>query len=162
MIGRYGRLATTFAMIWIGSLTCAYAQTLEENLRSGFEAGQLPGLHGAIVDFRGERLAEVYFPGEDERWGSKIGVVNHEAHSLHDLRSVTKSVVGLLYGIALSEGQVLGPDQPLYDQFPGYRDLMEEPGRDRILIGHALSMQMGLEWNEDLPYSDPRNSEIAM
>ncbi|WP_346912010.1 hypothetical protein [uncultured Roseibium sp.] len=41
-------------------------------------------------------------------------------------------------------------------------DLMEQPGRDRILVGHALSMQMGLEWNEDLPYSDPRNSEIAM
>jgi CubicO group peptidase (beta-lactamase class C family) len=23
-------------------------------------------------------------------------------------------------------------------------------------------MQMGIEWNEDLPYSDPRNGEIAM
>ena len=162
MIGRFGRLMTAMTMTWTGSMIFAHAQTLEEKLRSGFETGQLPGLHGAIIDFRGERLAEVYFPGKDERWGASIGVVNREAHSLHDLRSVTKSVVGLLYGIALSEGKVPGPDQPLYAQFPGYRDLLEEPGRDRILVGHALSMQMGLEWNEDIPYSDPRNSEVAM
>ena len=34
--------------------------------------------------------------------------------------------------------------------------------RRRILVRHALSMTMGLEWDESLPYTDPRNSEIAM
>jgi len=29
-------------------------------------------------------------------------------------------------------------------------------------VRHALSMQMATEWSEDLPYTDPRNSEIAM
>ncbi len=29
-------------------------------------------------------------------------------------------------------------------------------------MGHALSMSMGTAWNEDLPYTDPNNSEIAM
>ena len=55
-----------------------------------------------------------------------------------------------------------GPDAPLYAQFPQYPDLVAEAGRERILVGHALSMQMGLEWDESLPYTDPRNSEIAM
>lgn len=139
-----------------------HAQSLDQKLQSSFKAGALPGLHGAIIDFRGERLAEVYFPGEDERWGKPLGVRDYGPDTLHDLRSVTKSVVGLLYGIALSEGKVPGPEEPLYTHFPQYPDLLKQPGRDRILVGHALSMQMGLEWNEDLPYSDPRNSEIAM
>ena len=138
------------------------AQSLDQNLKAAFDAGKLPGLHGAIVDFRGERLAEVYFPGEDERWGTPLGRIEHGPGTVHDLRSVTKSVVGLLYGIALNEGKVPAPDAPLYAQFPEYADLSADPERARILVGHALSMQMGLEWNEDLPYTDPRNSEIAM
>jgi|GEM_PF-3154164 len=149
-------------LLLICAILPTHSQFLDEKLQSGFEAGALPGLHGAIIDFRGKRLAEVYFPGKDERWGTPLGVQEHGPATLHDLRSVTKSVVGLLYGIALSQGNVPGPEEPLYASFPQYPDLVNQPGRDRILVGHALSMQMGLDWNEDLPYSDPRNSEIAM
>lgn len=138
------------------------SDTLNQSLQSSFETGDLLGLHSAIIDFQGQRLAEVYFSGEDEAWGAQLGVQQHSETSLHDLRSVTKSVVGLLYGIALAEGKVPAPDQPLYAQFPQYPDLLNETGRERILISHVLSMQMGLEWNEDLPYTDPKNSEIAM
>jgi CubicO group peptidase (beta-lactamase class C family) len=31
-----------------------------------------------------------------------------------------------------------------------------------MTIAHALSMTLGTEWDETLPYTDPRNSEIAM
>lgn len=150
------------SLLWIGTMLPVDAQSLNEQLETSFAAGELPGLHGAIADFQGKRLAEVYFPGEDERWGQPQGLQDHTAASLHDLRSVTKSVVGLLYGIALAEGKVPAPDAPLYVQFPQYPDLLAEPGRELILVRHALSMQMGTEWDEDLPYSDPRNSEIAM
>ena len=82
---------------------------------------------------------------------------------LHDLRSVTKSLVGMLYGIALADGKVPPPEARLYDQFPEYPDLAKQPGRDRITVAHALSMTMGTEWDElTHPYGDPRNSEIAM
>ena len=137
-------------------------QALGQKLKASFDAGDLPGLHGAIVDLRDRRLAEVYFPGADERWGEPIGYRDHGPDTLHDLRSISKSVVGLLYGIALAEGRVPAPEAPLYPHFPQYPDLMHEPGRDRIQIRHVLSMQMGLEWDESLPYNDPRNSEIAM
>jgi CubicO group peptidase (beta-lactamase class C family) len=80
----------------------------------------------------------------------------------HDLRSISKSVVGLLYGIALVEGKVPPPDQPLVDQFPAYKDLFADPQRRRLTVAHALSMTLGTEWNEDLPYTDPRNGEHAM
>ncbi|MCB1417841.1 MAG: serine hydrolase [Notoacmeibacter sp.] len=135
---------------------------LDDRLNAAYTAGELPGLHGVIVQLNEQRLAEDYWPGDDQRWGDPLGTVEHGPDTLHDLRSVTKSVVGLLYGIALAEGKVPAPDTPLYRAFPEYPDLAADPKRKAILVGHALSMQMGLQWNEDLPYTDPGNSEIAM
>ncbi len=135
---------------------------LEARMKQAFARGELPGLHGALVMLRGETLAEVHFPGPDERWGRSLGVREHGPETLHDLRSVTKSITGLLYGIALSEGLVPGLDEPVIDHFPDHADLASDPERRAILVRHVLSMQMGTEWNEDLPYTDPRNSEIAM
>lgn len=143
----------------------AHAQeppVLNDALGEAVKAGRLPGLHAVIVRHEGETLAEAYFPGEDERWGQALGRRAHGPDSLHDIRSVTKSVVGLLYGIALSEGKVPSPEASLLEQFPDYADLAADPMRRAITVGHALSMMMGTEWSEDLPYSDPRNSEIAM
>src|SRR5215472_7973751 len=82
---------------------------------------------------------------------------------LHDLRSVSKSVVGLLYGIALADGNVPPPEGKLYDQFPDYADLAKQSGRDRLTMHHVLSMTLGLEWDEfAIPYGNLRNSENAM
>jgi CubicO group peptidase (beta-lactamase class C family) len=82
---------------------------------------------------------------------------------LHDLRSVSKSVAGLVYGIALAAGKVPPPEAKLYDQFPEYADIAVQPGRDRLTIHHVLSMTLGLEWDElAIPYGDLRNSENAM
>lgn len=158
-----GLLRISFLFLIAAVLTnFAKAQDLNTQLKAAFEKGELPGLHGAMAEYQGKPLAEVYFEGEDERWGQSIGTVKHGPQTLHDLRSVTKSVVGLLYGIALWEGKVPEPSAPLYAQFPEYPDLANDPQRAGILIEHVLSMQMGLEWNEDLPYSDPNNSEVAM
>jgi CubicO group peptidase (beta-lactamase class C family) len=135
---------------------------LQGRLSEAVAAGQLPGVHSALVILKGEILAEVHASARDERWGQPLGRRQHGPKTLHDLRSVTKSIVGLLYGIALDEGLVPGLDDPLLDQFSEYADLASDPGRRRILVHHALSMTMGTQWNEDLPYSDPGNSEIAM
>ncbi len=135
---------------------------LNEKLSEAFAAGELSGLHSVLVIHRGETIAETYFPGKDERWGTPLGEREHGPNTLHDLRSVTKSIVSLLYGIALAEGKVPAVDAPLIEQFPEYQDLAEDPQRRKILVRHALSMQMGTEWNEDMPYTDPRNSEVAM
>ncbi len=135
---------------------------LEARLKKSFTNGELPGLHSALIIHRGETLAEVHFPGEDESWGRALGVRAHGPDTLHDLRSVTKSITSLLYGIALAEGLVPSIDQPVIGQFPGYADLASDPARQAILIRHVLSMRMGTAWNENLPYTDPRNSEIAM
>jgi len=135
---------------------------MEEKLKAAFEAGKLDGLHSVLVLRNGEVFAETYFRGDDYRWGENLGVRTHGPEKRHDLRSVTKSVVSLLYGIALEEGLVPDVDAPLIAQFPDYADLADDPERAKITVGDALSMQMGTAWDESLPYSDPRNSEIAM
>ncbi|WP_310618550.1 serine hydrolase domain-containing protein [Flexibacterium corallicola] len=135
---------------------------LDKQLKAAQATGELQGLHSTIVDLKGQRLAQVYFSGKDERWGTALGERQHGPQTLHDLRSVTKSITGLLYGIALTEGKVPPLSSPLLDHFPEYADLRDGSARERILVEHALSMTMGSQWNENLPYSDPRNSEIVM
>ena len=139
-----------------------WAQYMAERLSAAVEANEIVGFHSTVVMLDGDRIAEAYFQGEDERWGTAIGSVDHGPNTLHDLRSVTKSVVGLLYGIALLEGAVPPLDTPLLDMFPEYADLRDGTRREEITIEDALTMQMGTEWDESLPYTDLRNSEIAM
>ncbi|MEM8730106.1 MAG: serine hydrolase [Pseudomonadota bacterium] len=155
------------AVVTLSLIVCLFApvgrsQTMAEKLGSAVAANELDGLHATVVMLDGERIAEAYFPGEDERWGRPIGLVDHGPQTQHDLRSVTKSVVGLLYGIALSEGAVPPLDTPLLDLFPDYADLRDGSAREAITVEDALTMQMGTDWDESLPYTDPRNSEIAM
>jgi CubicO group peptidase (beta-lactamase class C family) len=124
--------------------------------------GRLRNLHGVVVVRQGRLVFEQYFTGRDERWGSPLGDVTFGPHTLHDVRSITKSIVSLLYGIAHTQGTVGSVDRPVLDAFPEFGDLHTEPARMRILVKHALSMTMGTEWDEDLPYSDPRNGERQM
>ena len=140
----------------------AQANELETKIEVAFEKGQLKGLHSVYVMHKGSVVAESYFSGHDERYGDRLGIRKFDASSLHDLRSITKSIVSLLYGIALSEGLVPDPDRILVDQFPQYEDLVNDSNRRKILIHHTLAMMMGTQWDESLPFTSSQNSEIAM
>jgi len=137
---------------------------IEQRLAELQKGGRVSGLHALLVAKGDRLLLEHYETGEDEEnRGTKVGRVAFGPTVLHDLRSVSKSVVGLLYGIALAEGKVPPPEAKLYAQFPEYADLAAQPGRDRLTIAHVLSMTLGFEWDElTIPYGDPRNSENAM
>ena len=144
------------------SLTEAgFAADTGERLDRLYDSGALPNLHGVVVVRHGKLVLERYYEGADEVWGTPLGTVAFGPEVLHDLRSVSKSVVGLLYGIALAAGQVPAVDTPLVTLFD-YPDLAADPARRKITVQHALTMTLGLDWDESLPYSDPRNSEIAM
>lgn len=138
------------------------ATDLGERLERAVKDGDIHNLHTVFIARQGRRVFEYHGQGPDERWGTPLGTVRFDADSLHDLRSVSKSIVGLLYGIALQRGLVPALDTPLLDAFPAYADLARDERRREIRVVHALNMTLGLEWNEDLPYSDPNNSEIAM
>ena len=139
------------------------AADLDQRFDLARQAGLLPNLHG-VVAARGRQIVfERYLAGTDAALARPLGAIRFGPDTLHDLRSITKSVVGLLYGIALDAGRVPAPPTPLLEQFPDYAELARDPARRRLTVAHALTMTLGTEWDEmSLPYSDPRNSEIAM
>jgi CubicO group peptidase (beta-lactamase class C family) len=130
---------------------------LTESIRAWPELG----VHAILIERAGRLIYEEYFDGFDERWGQSLGRVSMSQESLHDLRSITKSVVSALVGIAVSAGAIQSLDQPVIEWFPEYPDL-NTAERRRVTLAHVLAMTSGLEWNEDVPYTDPGNDEIRM
>jgi CubicO group peptidase (beta-lactamase class C family) len=118
-------------------------------------------IHSVLVVRHGKLVYEQYFAGEDQRYGQPLGVVKFDAQTKHDLRSITKSVTALVLGIEIGKGRIAGVDLPVLAAFPEYADL-RSPEKDRITLRNLLTMSQGLAWDEDRPYSDPRNSEVRM
>ncbi|MQT12126.1 serine hydrolase domain-containing protein [Segnochrobactrum spirostomi] len=139
-----------------------FAPDLAARFGAGIRSGLLHSLHAVVVVRAGRLVLEHYEEAADECWGRPLGRVSFGPDVLHDLRSVTKSVVSLLYGIALARGLVPPPDAPLLAAFPDYGDLAADPARAAWTVRHALTMTLGIEWDEERPYTDPLNSEIAM
>jgi CubicO group peptidase (beta-lactamase class C family) len=145
----------------IAPADAGFAPDLEARLDGLIAEKRAWGLHGVVVVRGGRLVLERYFAGPDWAIVRDLGYVTFGPGTLHDLRSVTKSITGLLYGIALEQGKVPPPDAPLFASFPDYADLAA--GRERLTIHHVLTMTMGTDWDETtVPYSNPANSEIAM
>jgi len=142
----------------------AAAGDFQQRLADAEQNGHVSGLHALLVSKGGSLLFEHYGKGVDEDISRHTGgFVTFGPEVLHDLRSVSKSVVGLAYGIALAGGEVPPPEAKLYEQFPEYADLARQPGREKLNVGHVLNMTLGFEWDElTIPYGTKGNSENAM
>ncbi|MGN9914327.1 serine hydrolase domain-containing protein [Phytohabitans sp. LJ34] len=135
---------------------------MRERLDETIAAGLVEGLHAVVVIHSGQMVLEHYGSGDDYSWNRPLGAVDFGPHTLHDVRSVTKSITALVYGIALGDGLVPEPSAPLLAGFPEYPDLAADPERARLTVEHALTMSLGMEWKEEIPYNSPANAEIAM
>lgn len=89
-------------------------------------------LTSLLVARRGRLLGEAYFRG-----GSADDPVN--------AKSASKSVLSALVGIAIGEGHLDGPEQPVAELLPDDFARLADPRKHRITVGHLLSMQAGLE-----------------
>lgn len=118
-------------------------------------------IHSVLVIRHNRLLFEYYQTGSDQKWGRLLGPVVHRPNVKHDLRSVSKSVVSLLFGIALDRNLISSVDEPVLEFFPKYRSL-RTPAKERILLRHLLTMSSGISWDEKRSYSDPENSERRM
>lgn len=78
---------------------------------------------------------------------------NAAREDLHDVRSVTKSVVSALTGLVIERGDIAGVEDPI----GGYLDTLVsdlEPEKAAITIEHLLNMASGLEWDESGGFGD--------
>lgn len=123
-------------------------------------------VHAVVVARDGKLAFEHYFKGADEIpghiYGRRVETVAFDADTLHDMKSVSKSVASLAVGIAIDRGQIRSVDEPIFSFFPELSDL-RSPEKDRIRLAHVLTMSMGLKWIEATPATgDYDNDEARM
>jgi len=68
----------------------------------------------------------------------------YSADRLHDVASVTKSIMSTLTGIAIEEGVIGGLDAPLASFFPEVTSPSSDPRKARITIRDLVSMSSGI------------------
>jgi CubicO group peptidase (beta-lactamase class C family) len=95
--------------------------------------------YGLLMLRQGELIAEGYFRG-------------YEASRRNNVKSVTKSVLSLLVGIAIEQGHIRGVDQSIEDFFPEYIADDGDVRKRAITVHDLLTMQAGLTWREHLPW----------
>lgn len=123
-------------------------------------------IHAVLAVRGGKLMFERYFSGPDEipgrLYGSRVENVIFDADTLHDMKSVSKSVASLAVGIAIDRGLIKSVNEPIFSFFPELSDL-RSPEKDRIQLVHALTMSMGLKWVEATPATgDDNNDEARM
>lgn len=145
--------------------------------REGLDAARICGLgprlvaeqganpHGVVVVRHGNLVHEAYFAGPDQRWPQQhwnepLIETAHDARTLHDLQSVTKSVTALLVGIARDRGALGQLDTPLSSVFPDY-DELRAPEKARITLRDVLTMRAGLSWRTKPYLAMAREMEAA-
>jgi CubicO group peptidase (beta-lactamase class C family) len=94
------------------------------------QAAKLPRLQALVVARHGSIQAERRFRGP----GLDVPV---------NIKSVSKSIVSALVGIAIAEGKLEGVEQPIAPFFARYRGRVDERF-ERITIGDLLTMRSGL------------------
>jgi CubicO group peptidase (beta-lactamase class C family) len=118
-------------------------------------------VHAVLIARGGKLVFERYFRGSDEIYTRRVANVTFDADTLHDTKSVSKSVASLALGIAIERGLIRSVDEPIFSFFPELSDL-RSPEKERIQLLHALTMSMGLKWVEATPSNDYDNDEVRM
>jgi CubicO group peptidase (beta-lactamase class C family) len=95
-------------------------------------AAELPRLRTLVVGRHGEIVEERRFRGPS-------------LDAPANVKSVSKSVLSALVGIAIAEGHLGGVAQPIAPFFAAHLRADDDARKQEITVGHLLSMQSGLE-----------------
>lgn len=100
-------------------------------LNKAYEAAQKAhNIRSLLVSHNDVLVAEAYFD-------------RYSRDSLDHIRSITKSVMATLIGIAIDQGLITGVDESITTYLG-----QEAKGKEAIKIKHLLTMTSGLQWNE--------------
>lgn len=120
------------------------AQAVDSNIASApswdnvlNQARNLPRLYSLLVSRDGRLLHEYYFNGKT-------------ANDIANVKSVSKSLMSALVGIAIEKGAIDDVNDEIAQFFP--QELSNQPSKAQIQVGHLLSMQSGLETTSNRNY----------
>jgi CubicO group peptidase (beta-lactamase class C family) len=117
-------------------------------------------VHAVLVARGGKLVFERYLRGADEINDRPVANATFDADTLHDMKSVSKSVASLALGVAIDRGLIGNVNEPIFSFFPELSDL-RSPEKERIRLSHALTMSMGLKWVEATPSTGNYNNDEA-
>jgi CubicO group peptidase (beta-lactamase class C family) len=119
-----------------------------QSLDSAIQADAFQKITSVLVARRGKLVHEAYFRGSD-------------AATLRNTRSATKTVTGVLVGIAIDRGWLVGTDAPV---IPFFRDkepfAYPDPRKEKITVEDLLTMSSLLECDDQNEFS--RGNEERM
>lgn len=98
-------------------------------------AANLPNLHAFLVLRNGSLIHEFYAPGKTRA-------------TTHHIRSVTKSILSALVGIAVAQGIIDRLDRPILDYFTDVPLKDSDPRLAQVTVEHLLTMTAGFAWDE--------------
>jgi CubicO group peptidase (beta-lactamase class C family) len=109
-------------------ISAAHIRAMEEDIGSG----QTPKISSVLIARHGKLAYEAYFDGST-------------AAALRDTRSVTKSVTGLLVGIAIDRGLLSGVGARVQKFFPDKEPVLNpHPQKEKITVEDLLTMSSAL------------------
>ena len=86
----------------------------------------------------------------------------YRREGLHTLQSVTKTITSVVIGTAVARNEFPSIDTPVLSFFDVAKVGNVDDRKRRMTIRHLLTMTAGIDWNENLPYADPKNAAVAM
>lgn len=93
-------------------------------------------MHSMLIVRNGKLVMEEYFNGYDRE-------------KRQDLRSVTKSIISLLVGIAIEQGKITSVDDPVAKYLSEFSPALNpDPEKKLITIAHLLTMSSGMDCND--------------
>ncbi len=125
-------------------LSAARLQSMENAIRSG----EFKKITSVLIARHGKLAYEAYFESSD-------------AASLRNTRSATKTITGMLVGIAIEKGLLAGVDAPILRFFPDKKPVRNpDPRKEKITVEDFLTMSSLLECDDDNQFS--RGNEERM
>jgi CubicO group peptidase (beta-lactamase class C family) len=108
-------------------------------METAINNGEFKKIGSVLVARHGQLAYEKYFEGD--------------ASTLRDTRSATKSITGLLVGLAIQDKSLRGVDARVLDLLPERRRKLQnpDPRKEKIIIEDFLTMSSSLEcddWND--------------
>lgn len=81
---------------------------------------------------------------------------------LHSMQSVTKTITSVIIGVAAARKEFPDLSTPILSFFDTTLVKNIDDRKRKMNIRDLLTMTAGFDWNESLPYTDPRNDAIIM
>jgi CubicO group peptidase (beta-lactamase class C family) len=120
------------------SISSPAAQGMDSKLldSASIKAGELGYVDGFLVIKNGYLISEKYYNG-------------YNSSSSHNVKSVSKSFLSAMIGIALKEGIIKNLDEKIMKYFPEYVYSGMDERKNNITIQHLLTMTMGIDKEEN-------------